>query len=318
MAAIERPKGEQDPKVGPPIEKSPALPPEPQGGILKGSEIPTEDLRGESQPVPDEKVAFLGVGGIEADEALKHQLELKNGLLLTQIDPNSPAGLAGLAEYDVIESVDGTPLTDQDSLRHVLSKHAPGDEVNLKIIRRGENIEQKIALGESQTVPNIQGLIPEQTRDLNRLLRDRIGQQLGGFDNEQLRRQLLEEMERAFGPDGGKDILEFKLDLNGGNLFDGAEKKLGLHGTGSMRLQDNEGFIELKMSNGSQELTIRDLDGNTLFTGPYDSDIDKEAVPEMYRERVRGLVGNDGKTEFRLKMGNLRHLRTGGKGKRRE
>lgn len=289
--AIERPKG------GNSSEKAEALPPEPQGGILEQTQKPDEKVA--------EKVAFLGVGGIEISEVLKHQLELENGLQLTQVSPNSPAGLAGLAEHDIIVAVEDATLSDQDSLRASLAKFKPGDEVTLKLVRRGKLIEQEVTLGEIEASQDAQALIPDQARDLNQLLRDQLGKQLGGFDNEQLRKQLLQEMERAFGPNGGKDLLEFKLDLNGGNLLGGADKQLGFKGIGKMRFQDNEGSVEMDQSNGARELTIRDREGKVLFSGPYDSEIDKEALPEEFRDRVERLLGSGGNGGFQLKMRNF-------------
>jgi serine protease Do len=285
--AIERPKGEE----------AQTLPPEPQGGVLEDSEKPVEKAV--------EKIAFLGVGGIEASNVLKHQLELEHGLQLTQVSPNSPAGLVGLAEHDIIVSVEEIPLTDQDSLRKSLTGFKPGDEVTLKLVRRGKVIEQEVTLGESEAMQDAQALMPDQARDLNQLLRNQLGKQLGGFDNEQLREQLLQEMERAFGPNGGKDILEFKLDLNGGNLLNGNDKQLGFKGIGKMRFQDNEGSVEMDQSDGERELTIRDQEGKLLFSGPYDNEIDKEALPEEYRDRVERLLGSGENGGFQLKMRNF-------------
>jgi len=291
VGAIERPKGENS------SEKTPALPAEPQGGVLEDSEKRAENAVA--------KVGFLGVGGIEVSAALKSQLELANGLQLTQVAPNSPAGMAGLAEHDIIVSVEEMPLTDQDSLRQSLSNFKPGDEVTLKLVRRGKVIEQEVALGETQALQDAQALIPDQARDLSQLLRDQLGKQLGGFDNEQLRKQLLQEMERAFGPDGGKDILEFKLGLDGGNLLNGDDKQLGFKGFGKMRFQDNEGSIEINQSDGDRELTIHDKEGKLLFSGPYDNESDKEALPEEYRERVERFLGSGGNGGFQLKMKNF-------------
>jgi len=287
--AIERPKGEQT------TEEAPKdIPAEPQGGVLRADQRPAEEKNDII-----EKVAFLGVGGDEAGAALMHQLELENGLVLTQIAPDSPAALAGLAEHDVVVSIDDNPLSDQDSLRQALQDYKPGDEVELQLVRRGEKIDQKVVLGEKQAIPH--ALIPEPARNLNDLLNKQLGQQLGGIENDQLRKQLLEQVERAFGPDGPGGVMELKLDLDGKDFFQGGNRKNGFKGFGTMRLQDNEGSIEMKKSDGQQELTIRDKEGNLLFNGPYDTEIDKEAVPEEYRDRVERLLGNGG--GFRLKFG---------------
>ena len=299
-SAIERPQGDASTK-----QPAPSLPAEPQGGILKAEQKP-------DQPDPQTalqkqaelpKVAFLGVGGEEASKALKYQLEIENGLLLSQIAPDSPAALAGLAEFDIVLSIDETALSDQDSLRKALEGYQPGDEVELSLVRRAQKIVQKIVLGEKESRPQVQALIPEPARNLNRLLNKQFdfGQQLGGLGDDQLRKQLLEQVERAFGPQGADGIMELKLDLNGMDFFQGGNQKNGFRGFGTMRLQDNEGSIEMKRTDGQQELTIRDNEGKVLFSGPYDTEIDQEAVPEEYRDRVERLLGNGG--GFQLKLG---------------
>lgn len=288
--AIERPKG------GKVEEGAPTpLPAEPQGGILRDDQKPAE-----KRDKAIEKVAFLGVGGDAVDAALKHQLELKNGLLLKHIAPNSPAAFAGLAEHDIVISLDEILLTDQDSLRDALKDFKPGDEVELKLVRRGQEINQKVVLGESQAAPNAQAFIPEPARDLNQLLNKKLGAQLEGIDNEQMRKQMLEELERAIGP----GFKELRFGFDGGNFLDGGDKKLGFKSAATVHLKDKDGSIEMKTDNGQKQLTIRDNDGKILFDGPYDTEIDKEAVPEEYRERVERLTGRGG--GFQLKFGGLR------------
>ena len=291
LIAIERPAGEKAKK------EIPARPAEPQGGVLgnkrkgqKAEEIPQV-----------QKLAYLGVGGQPAGEALLMHLNLKSGLLLTTIDPTSPAGLAGLKEHDIIAEVDGVELTDQDSLREALANEKPGKEILLKLVRRGELIDQKVTLGESPLGPRIapNALIPDRAADMNRLLEEQFGNALDGLGNDALQKRLMEQLEKALG-DQGAGFRQLRLDL-GANFLNGEDMKMGIQGFGSMRLEDEEGSIEMKMQNGQRELMIRDKEGKLLFEGPYDSEIDKAAVPEEYRERVERLdTGNQ--NSFRLEF----------------
>ena len=116
LSAIERPAGEKT------AEEIPVKPARPQGGILRDDQKVDKAEKAEATPknklkIIEEKVAYLGVGGLEASEALLMHLELESGLLLSTIDPASPAGLSGLKENDIIVAVGETKLTDQDSLR---------------------------------------------------------------------------------------------------------------------------------------------------------------------------------------------------------
>lgn len=291
LVAIERPIGEKA------NEEIPAQPAEPQGGVL-GNDQKAE----KAEEIPQvQKLAYLGVGGQPAGEALLMHLNLKSGLLLTTIDPTSPAGLAGLKENDIILEVDGLKLTDQDSLREALADEKPGAEILLKLIRRGETIDQNVTLGESPLGPRIRpnALLPNQAAEMNRLLEEQFGNALGGLGNNEFQKKLMEQLEKALG-DQGAGFRQLRLDL-GANLLNGEDMKMGIQGFGSMRLEDEEGSIEMKMQNGQRELMIRDKEGNLLFEGPYDSDIDKAAVPEEYRERVERL-DTENQNSFQLKL----------------
>ncbi len=295
LSAIERPGGEKETRK---------TPPEPQGGVLgNGRKAEKADAaKNAPKPMPVEKVAYLGVGGESSSDALLMHLDLDGGLLLNTVDPASPAGLSGLKEFDIIVAVDEARLTDQDSLRAAIASAKPGDEVTLKLIRRGKAIEQKVTLGEAPAVRNIRPLaiIPNQAADMNRLLNRQLGNALGGLGDDRLQAELMDQLEKALGKDGA-EFKQFRFNL-GGDLLDGQEKKMGFRGIGSMRFEDGEGSIEMKMSEGQRELKIRDKEGKLLFEGPYDNEIDKAAVPEEYRERVERLdMGGKG-NNFRLKL----------------
>jgi hypothetical protein len=302
LSAIERPAGEKT------TEEIPAKPARPQGGILRDDQKVDKAEKAEATPknklkIIEEKVAYLGVGGLEASEALLMHLELESGLLLSTIDPASPAGLSGLKENDIIVAVGETKLTDQDSLRAALLDKKPGDEVALEIIRRGKSIEQKITLGELPDRQNIQprALIPNQAAQMNQLLNQQLGNALGGLGDREMQKELMEQLNKAFGDAGVGGFRQLRLDLGAGDLLNGNDLKMNFQQLGSMRFEDEEGSIEMKMSDGQRELSIRDKEGTLLFEGPYDTDIDKAAVPEEYKERVERLdTGNGSGFQFKL------------------
>jgi hypothetical protein len=61
---------------------------------------------------------------------------------------NSPARAAGLKEYDVIISVDGTQVSSDYSIAKALEKYKVGDEATFGIIRDNEQQDIKVILGE--------------------------------------------------------------------------------------------------------------------------------------------------------------------------
>lgn len=311
LSAIERPGGD---------ESNEEIPVQPEGGILRedqkgGDADDGKNAKVAPKPMPVEKVAYLGVRGDESSEALRVHLELEGGLLLSTVRPTSPAGLAGLKELDIIVSVDDNRLTDQDSLRKVITSYDPGDEVTLKIVRRGKTIEQKITLGEAPAVQNLplQAIIPNPAADMNRLLNQQLENALGGLGDDKLQKEMMKQLEKALGNDGA-GFKQFKFNLDG-NMLDEKDLKLGFRGIGSMKFVDEQGSIEMKMTNGQRELSIRDKEGKLLFEGPYDNDIDKAAVPEEYRERVERIDSGGDENGFRLRFNGrdfLQEQRKGG------
>lgn len=62
--------------------------------------------------------------------------------------PGSPAEKAGLKIDDVILEVDRERVTEENTLQSIVQKHAPGDELKLKVWRGGNIMELKVTLDE--------------------------------------------------------------------------------------------------------------------------------------------------------------------------
>lgn len=62
--------------------------------------------------------------------------------------PGGPADKAGLAEGDIITEINGEKLTENKSVITLLSNYAPGDKVEVKYLRKGEEKTTEVTLGE--------------------------------------------------------------------------------------------------------------------------------------------------------------------------
>ncbi len=58
----------------------------------------------------------------------------------------SPADKAGIKVMDVIASVNGEEVNLEQNLAYLISKYKPGDEITLKILREGREMEMKVIL----------------------------------------------------------------------------------------------------------------------------------------------------------------------------
>ncbi len=98
---------------------------------------------------------FLGVGLVEMSEVpqyyLQQQMKLpedvKEGVIVGTVSPNSPADEAGLQQQDVIVSMNDQEITNASDLRKFLYTETKiGDEVNVTLYRAGEKVTVKIKL----------------------------------------------------------------------------------------------------------------------------------------------------------------------------
>ncbi len=80
----------------------------------------------------------LGVQVSPVPPAMAAQLRLHGGAVVESVLPGSAAERAGLAQYDVIERVDGKDVASPQQLQKTVTGHEKGDQVALSVIREGK------------------------------------------------------------------------------------------------------------------------------------------------------------------------------------
>jgi serine protease Do len=95
-------------------------------------------------------VAYLPLKGI--DEQSRQQVGISvtgdDGVVVTNVYPDSPAAKAGLRNYDVILDANGKPLTDDNQLQPLIQKLHVGDTLVLRIARGNDRPLISIKVGE--------------------------------------------------------------------------------------------------------------------------------------------------------------------------
>lgn len=98
---------------------------------------------------------YMGIGltsvseipGYYQQEALKLPKDVKTGVAITTVEPNSPAAQAGLKEMDVIVEMDGEPIKDVIELRqHLYIQKKVGEQMKVKYYRAGKLQETTLKL----------------------------------------------------------------------------------------------------------------------------------------------------------------------------
>jgi S1-C subfamily serine protease len=62
------------------------------------------------------------------------------GAIITSVQPDSPAAKAGIREDDIVLSVDGEPIDGQVGLVAAIRDAAPGQTVEILILRAGDRL----------------------------------------------------------------------------------------------------------------------------------------------------------------------------------
>ena len=111
---------------------------------------------------------YLGVGIQDVDEALAESfgLEKAGGVLITDVQDDTPASKAGVKSQDVLVKLDGIDLQDTQDLRNRIAQTIPGTTVVLDIVRDGKPVELKVKIGEQ---PADFGIIAQGSSDQNPL-----------------------------------------------------------------------------------------------------------------------------------------------------
>jgi len=88
----------------------------------------------------------IGISDVTPENAKFFQMSSATGAVVTQVEPNSPGGKAGLRTGDVIAKLDGQPVTDAGELQMEVGQKRPGDTIHLEVMRDGKTISIPVTL----------------------------------------------------------------------------------------------------------------------------------------------------------------------------
>lgn len=95
------------------------------------------------------KRPYLGIRWVAITPriASAYNLPVEFGCYVQDVEPRSPAERGGLRSGDIITTIDDEAIDDQTSLVNVLMHFDPGQEVQLAVVREGEEIALNVTLG---------------------------------------------------------------------------------------------------------------------------------------------------------------------------
>lgn len=89
---------------------------------------------------------YIGIYGIDMDEATAKRNNLVEGVYVYQVFSDSPAEAAGISRGDIIVEFDGQQVTTKQELNDAKNKKSIGDKVKIKVYRGGDYQELEITL----------------------------------------------------------------------------------------------------------------------------------------------------------------------------
>lgn len=295
--SIDRPAGSTDPLQPPPL-----TPYNPQ-----------------VKPLPSSRPARLGIVPGTVPQAVVAQLELSGfpGVLVTKVMPDSPAAKAGIQKNDVIVKLGGISLSGPRSVTEALTEKVPGDKITVVFYRKGKRETADITLdggtlsadeilaaqGDPRTQPRV---VPSVRRQMaptaGMAARQALPQRI--LDMQQMMDDFLKD---SAIDDSRMDDIISRMDLT-----PGAARMLrslqGLHqmpmppmgkvsggglSTSTVQMSDANGTIVVSSSSqAGVTVHVTDAAGKVLYSGPYNTQEEKDAVPEPVRERLKNIETN--------------------------
>jgi serine protease Do len=113
----------------------------------------TVDNAGQPFGIPSEDSgtsSYLGVdiADISSDRLNALKLKEEQGVEVTMVDQDAPAGKAGIKEHDVILTMNGTAIESKSQLQRMIHETPPGRLVTLGLSRDGQPVTIKVQLAD--------------------------------------------------------------------------------------------------------------------------------------------------------------------------
>jgi putative serine protease PepD len=113
------------------------------GSIGLGFAIPIDTVRDISEQLIATGRAVHASLGVNARSVTDGA---RDGALVVNVEPGSPAADAGIQEQDVVIAVDGEPVGSSEELAVAVDAHAPGDSITVEVVRGGGSREVEALL----------------------------------------------------------------------------------------------------------------------------------------------------------------------------
>lgn len=120
-----------------------------QSQVLKSMQMPFMPCMPSMEHLKT-KGGFLGVEITELEDQLAEYFGVESGVLIEEVEKDTPAEKAGLKAGDVIVKIEDDEIDEVEDLVEAVSSREPGTEVKIHFIRKGKKESVKVELAESE------------------------------------------------------------------------------------------------------------------------------------------------------------------------
>jgi S1-C subfamily serine protease len=113
------------------------------GSVGLGFAIPIDTVRDIAEQLIDDGSAVHAALGVNARSVTDGT---RDGALVLNVEPGSPADVAGIREQDIVIAVNGEPVGSSEELVVAVDAFEPGDTVTIEIVRGGGSREVEATL----------------------------------------------------------------------------------------------------------------------------------------------------------------------------
>ncbi len=278
-AFAQNPDSDNPPPV-PAVAPAPGVPPVPAV-----APVPPQPRRWHGEEREKGPVTFLGVETSRVPRVLSEQLGLQRGfgVVVDYVVPESAAATAGVQQSDIVKMLNDQIIVDSDQLGVLVRSFADGATVNLKVLRKGQEL-------------NLSAKLKQKTQKTGH---GPVGYEwnfdgFDGMDNFQtpdmsaVRESVARAKQQAL--KAGDQAREAMRKLRIVTTEDGAVKAAHVDlGKVQLVFSDEQGELRLETIEGKKMLTAKDASGKELFRGPVNTDEERAKVPAEVRKRYETL-----------------------------
>lgn len=288
-----------------------------QGFVFAANGAPGADAK---------KVPFIGVVTSPLGEAVRAQTTLSEdvGLSVEVVSPDSPAAKAGLMAHDILAKYDDQLLCAAVQLSALVKRTGTGNKATLTVLRGGKELPIEVTIGEhaAQATFKVEGLNiamgqPGQPGGPRVVAGQPLAPEvIKGLQDLELKGGTLNNVPvygfvpRAPGSDApvllppspapNASPLQPQPNQLQSNQIQRNQRIVLVNPNVQSQSQsvsivaNDDGRVELREINGKRTVTILDKAGAEQYTGPLDSQEDREKIPAELRSRVEQAEASAG------------------------